>query len=50
MRAGNSIEGISSCLRLLSAMPPKMAATMVIKAISARFLRLRTARFDTCDL
>ena len=27
-----------------------MAATMVIKAISARFLRLRTARFDTCDL
>src|SRR4051812_21977603 len=48
--AGNSIEGISSCLRLVSARPPNTAATMVIRAMSARFLRLKTARFDTSCL
>src|SRR4051794_11206345 len=44
---GNSIEGMSSCLRLVSAIPPKTAATIVMRAMSARFLRLRMARFDT---
>jgi hypothetical protein len=29
------------------ASPPKIATTTVMRAMSARFLRLRTARFDT---
>jgi hypothetical protein len=45
---GNSIDGMSSCLRLVSARPPKIAATIVMRAMSARFRRLRTASFDTC--
>src|SRR3954454_20400538 len=38
---------MSSCLRLTSASPPKIATTIVTSAMRARFRRLRTARFDT---
>ncbi len=40
---GNSIEGASSCLRLVSAMPPKIATTTVTSAMSARFFMLSAA-------
>jgi len=45
--AGNSIDGMSSCLRFVRARPPKIAATIVMSAMRARFFRLSTARFDT---
>lgn len=46
IRLGSSSDGMSSCLRFVRASPPNTAATIVISAISARFLRLRTASFD----
>src|SRR5690606_21009080 len=45
--AGSSRDGMSSCLRFVSARPPNTADTIVMRAISARLRRLRTERFDT---
>src|SRR4051794_5358271 len=44
------MDGISSCLSEVSAMPPNTATTTVMRAMRARFLRLATASRCTCGL
>ncbi len=41
---GNDTDGMSSCLSVVSAMPPNTPMTIVMSAISARLRRLKTER------